>query len=101
MITLHIDPKFSIQVETSQFEPPTVRIVNPAGVPIPIDEPLFLLRARDRNALALIERYREVCTDDGCTDYQLSGIDNRIVAFREFAKKHPDRMKQPGITRGM
>jgi trehalose-6-phosphate synthase len=79
---------------------PTIEIVNPAGVPIPIDEPLLLFRARDRHVLAMLQRYRELCVLDGCTDYHLKGIDNRLEAFRRFREEHPERMKQPGITEG-
>ncbi len=87
----HIDPKYRIEGN---------EILNLTGVPIPEDEPLILFRARDRNALKMLIYYRELCTLDGCTDFHMRGIDNRIDAFGEFRDIHPDLMKQPGITRG-
>jgi len=86
-----LDPKYQIVNET---------IVNNAGVPIPEDEPLILFRARDRNALAMLRHYRLLCEEDLCTAFHMDGIDNRIAAFAEFKHLHPERMKQPGITRG-
>jgi hypothetical protein len=52
------------------------------------------------NEIRKAESYRKACIADGCTDYHLKGMDDRIEAFRQFAEEHPDRMKQPGITRG-
>ncbi len=75
-------------------------IVNQSGVPIPDDEPLILFRARDRLALLALRHYHRLSQVDGCTDFKLDGITNRIEAFEAFAKEHPERMKQPGITRG-
>ena len=37
----------------------------------------------------------------GSTDFHMEGIQNRIDAFKKFRREHPDRMKQPGITRGL
>lgn len=87
-----IDPKFRIEGD---------QILNAAGRPIPEDEPLFLLRAKDRHALDTLEYYRTLCAQDHCTDYHLQGIEDRILAFDQFRLKHPERMKQPGSTRGL
>lgn len=96
-----IDPKYAMEiVDHGQCEPPGIRIVNLAGVPVPDDEPLILFRARDRNALDMLRFYRAICRTDGCTDFHLRGIDNRIEAFEQFAISQPGRMKQPGITEG-
>lgn len=67
---------------------------------IPRDEPVFLFRARDKFALATLQYYCERCAIDGCTDEHMEGIHEAAEAFAEFAEKHPERMKQPGITRG-
>ena len=96
MHNVQIDPKYSIRVNADySFE-----IVNPSGVPIPDDEPLILFRARDYLAVPMLEHYFKLAVADGCTDYHLTGIHNRIEAFRRFAAGHPERMKQPGVTRG-
>ena len=88
---LKIDPKYSVVGD---------QIVNLAGVPIPEDEPLILFRARDRHAARMLHYYRDLCSQDGCTEFQMRGITNRVDAFEAFRQEHPDRMKQPGITKG-
>lgn len=70
------------------------------GEVIPLDEPLFLLRARDRLALRLLEEYKRLSREDGCNDYHFEHLDKDIEAFRRFREEHPERMKQPSITRG-
>lgn len=71
------------------------------GQAIPQEEPLALFRARDYLALPLLEHYRKLCAADGCTDFQLKQIDELIRRFSQFASDYPERMKQPGITRGL
>lgn len=87
-----IDPKFHIEDDN------IVKTSN--GDPIPDDEPIMLFRARDRNALNMLHYYATLCMEDGCNDFQMEGIKNRIDAFEKFKQCHSDRMKQPGITRG-
>ncbi len=70
------------------------------GEPVPENEPLFILRGRDRLALATIERYYELCGADGRTDFQLDAVLVAHSKFKDFIKAHPERMKQPGITKG-
>lgn len=70
------------------------------GVPIPDDEPVILFRGRDRLALPMLRFYRQLCADDGCTDFQLRSMDDMIQKFANFADNSPT-MKQPGITLGM
>jgi hypothetical protein len=95
-----IDPKFHI--ETNEAGEQSIAIVKTSnGEPIPDDEPLILFRARDRLALETVWYYRRLCEADGCTEFQLAGMNDRIAAFEQFAKEHPERMKQPGITRGL
>ncbi len=99
-----IDPKFHIEWKAGA-QPGILddfAIVKTSnGDPIPDDEPLILFRARDRNAVLMLLEYRRLCVADGCNDFQLDGIDDRIAAFVEFKTAHPERMKQPGITRGL
>ena len=45
--------------------------------------------------------YRETCRHTGCTDFHMDGIKNRLDAFNQFVVDHPERMKQPGLTRGL
>lgn len=72
------------------------------GDSIPADEPTMIFRARDRDALyGAIIPYLNRCINDGCTREHRDGIHDRMEAFDHFATDHPDRMKQPGITRGL
>jgi hypothetical protein len=70
------------------------------GEIVPLDEPLFLVRARDRLAIPLLRHFRELCVADGCNDYMLGLTDHTIAQFELFANLYPERMKQPGVTRG-
>ena len=92
-----IDPKYAMEVINGD----PVLVKASTGEAIPRDEPLILFRARDRHASAMLRYYRDLCQQDVCTDFHMAGIDNRIAAFEAFAKDNPERMKQPGITRGL
>jgi hypothetical protein len=70
------------------------------GEILPLDEPKLLFRARDWLALPALRHYRELAVADGCNDYLLGLLDENIADFERFANEHPERMKQPGITRG-
>jgi hypothetical protein len=70
------------------------------GEKIPHDEPTFLIRGRDWLALKGLRAYRQISIQDQCNDFHIGGIDDAIEAFEEFARAYPERMKQPGITRG-
>ena len=87
-----IDGKFRIEGE---------KIISSSGNrEIPVGEPLFLLRAKDRNAIATLTAYRKLCIADSCFPEHLEGIDAAITAFATFSEHHPELMKQPGSTRG-
>lgn len=70
------------------------------GQRVPDDEPVVILRGRDRLALRTLEYYEKLAEEDGCTQWFLEKLDPPIQAFAKFADEHPERMKQPGITRG-
>ncbi len=71
------------------------------GQEIPDHEPTILFRGRDHLALPMLTFYRQLCIDDGCTDYQMESMDEMIRRFKVFAEEHPEVMKQPGVTRGL
>ena len=71
------------------------------GQAIPHDEPTILFRGRDYLAVPMLIRYREMCIADGCNDFQLTQVTELIQRFADYAKDHPEVMKQPGITRGL
>jgi len=100
MILRQIDNKFSI--ETDSLEMVKTRIIKSGtGEAIPDDEPLFLLRARDKLAIPLLLMYKILCEQDNCTMYQMDMLEQSINKFALFKKYFPERMKQPGITRGL
>lgn len=70
-----------------------------SGEAIPKDEPLFLLRGRDHVAYNAITAYLSECEESGCNELHLAGIGQVRDRFAQFAIDHPERMKQPGITR--
>ncbi len=88
-----IDGKHHLEGET------IVKTGNGQSIDLSI-EPVILFRGRDKLALPMLEYYRQMCVADGCTEYQLKTMDDRIRLFREFAESSPT-MKQPGITRGL
>lgn len=67
---------------------------------LPESEPLFLIRARDRLAVPLLRLFRQLMVDDNCNDYILGLTDQMIDEFEKFRREHPEKMKQPGVTRG-
>ena len=68
------------------------RIVNrTTGKPVPDDEPLFIFRAQDRNAVVALQAYKDTCTSP---DHRFV-VQRRIDDFMRFAAEHPDRMKEP------
>lgn len=67
---------------------------------IPEDEPVFLLRAHDPQALPVLEEYKQRCTDYGSPEEHVLGVDAQIARFANFMAEHPDRMKAPGTEAG-
>jgi len=68
------------------------------GEAIPSDEPVFILRARDRLALQVLRFYLQVARDSACVDQHIAGCERAVRAFELFQQGNPKRMKQPGIT---
>lgn len=67
-------------------------LVNRAtGEPIPDDEPVFVLRAKDWCALPALMAYSELVTDDA----HRRAVEARIEQFREFSETHSREMKLP------
>lgn len=70
------------------------------GEVVPDDEPVIVLRARDRLTLPTMLVYEILAKLDGCNDWFMERITPALDGLREFQKDHPERMKQPGITKG-
>lgn len=86
-----IDEKFSVDGDKI--------IKTGTGEEVPESEPTILYRGRDRLALPMLRYYRELCANDGATDYQLESMDRMIKKFEDYAAANPT--KQPGITKGL
>ncbi len=61
------------------------------GVPVPDDEPLFILRAQDKNTLPVLLAYHIICQDLS----HKANVVKSIKDFQTFQNKHPERMKEP------
>lgn len=82
--------------EDRKFKFENGRFVNRvSGEEIPDDEPVIIFRARDRHALPLLRAYVSMVDDE----HHRAAVLDRIDEFRQFAREHPERMKEPGITR--
>lgn len=70
------------------------------GEPIPEDEPIFILRARDNLAIELLRSYDTLSRIAGCNDFHLNMLFQTREKFSTFARENPEKMKQPSITKG-
>ena len=61
------------------------------GVGIPDDEPIFILRAKDKHAIETLRFYSTMVESNTLT----GSIDERILCFIEFSHRNTDRMKEP------
>lgn len=60
-------------------------------VPVPEDEPLFILRAKDRNALPALLAYLTICD---ILEHRQE-VQKAVLDFKEFTRLHPDKMSEP------
>lgn len=59
--------------------------------PIPDNEPLFILRAKDRKALSTLVAYNMILDNLE----QKAEVTKSINDFREFQEKNPEKMQEP------
>lgn len=80
------EPKYTVDGDS---------IVNRASCQsIPADEPVFIMRARDKFAAGAIYNYALDCPPGPHREAVLKRFDD----FSSFAKQHPARMKTPDTT---
>lgn len=65
------------------------------GTPVPDDEPLMLFRGRDKLLLELLNRYAELCRDNGSPPEQLEKLQKQVDTIKTWQAAHPDRLKIP------
>lgn len=85
-LTLAQSPKYTTSQKDGRI------VVRATGKPIPDDEPIFILRARDLSAEGALETYFQ--SIDMGTPHE-HAVRLVIRAFEAFAAKHKDRMKEP------
>lgn len=61
------------------------------GVPIPADEPIFILRAKDELAAQALAYYLTMVA----TEQHKDAVKHRMDDFTAFRLNNPDRMKAP------
>ncbi len=66
-----------------------------SGEAIPDDEPVIIFRARDKHAIGVLAFYRELVGDP----HHREAIDDRLAEFLAYRNAHPERVKEPGVTR--
>lgn len=86
-LTVDQEPKFGIRNN---------RLYNRAtGVFIPEDEPVFIMRGKDRNAGFFISDYAHHVANPN----HAAAVRERVVQFYQFSQDHPERMKEPDTAR--
>lgn len=91
------DAKYGVLIEPHHIDEKILLANLKTGMPIPNDEPVFILRGQDSLALVAIETYCRSVTDNSTTVNERSGptAHAAFMAFQRFAQEHPDRMKMP------
>ncbi|MGH3427736.1 MAG: hypothetical protein ACRDQZ_09250 [Mycobacteriales bacterium] len=69
------------------------------GQAVPDDEPLFILRGRDKFALYTMIGYVELCVQFGVPQDRLDDLGKKVEQFRKF-RAESDTVKLPGSTHG-
>ena len=78
------EPKYDCNMQGQIFNRTT-------GKFIPDEEPIFILRAKDKNAALLLAHYKKLCFHET----HKNAINNRLHDFVAFANEYPERMKEP------
>ena len=81
-----------MNINSGKYKIENNQIVNiQTGIPIPADEPVFILRAQDINAPEIIAEYSERCTNP-----ELAGATEELAkSFFDWQQKNEDRIKVP------
>ena len=83
------DPKYSIEVD---MDAGTARLVNASThEPIPVDEPMFMMRARDVHAVPTLAHYMTLCREEE----QRFAVHRHITTFMSYRDAHVGIMKEP------
>lgn len=72
-----------------------VTVENEPGNPFGEDEPVFIIRARDKSALRAIDYYGEAAAEAGASIEFLGLVGEVHGFFRHWQATHPDLVKVP------
>lgn len=64
-------------------------------VPISEDEPVFLVRSKDRFAMDILRVYHDLCVKAALPVAQLESLSRVDAEIRDWRLKHADRVKNP------
>ena len=79
------EPKYDVDARSG-------RIFNrTTGENIPENEPVMILRAKDKNAAMAIAYYKKLCSNKNHAKI----IKGRLHDFVEFSHNYPEKMKEP------
>lgn len=82
--------------EDRKFKFEEGRFVNRvSGEAIPDDEPVILFRARDNHAIPTLLAYLDMVADP----HHRQAVMDRLEEFSSYRAAHPERLKEPGVTR--
>jgi hypothetical protein len=62
---------------------------------IPDDEPVIVVRARDKNSAPLISAYWELCKRGGSPQFHLDLVEQTYKRFTDWQEAHPDQVRTP------
>jgi len=57
--------------------------------------PVFILIAKDKNAVDILTDYYNSCVDNGCSEKHTEGILDKIHEFELWQAQNPKQIKQP------
>ncbi len=90
-------PAFVREIDGKYATDSTGQIVKRAtGEVLPVDEPLFMFRAKAELAVDVLMEYRKICIASNCDFLHIVGVEAAINKFGDFRVNHPERMKKPG-----
>ena len=58
------------------------------------DEPIFILRAQDKNAAHALAYYRKLCANP----FYQTEVDKLLFEFVSFAHMHPELIEEPNVS---
>jgi hypothetical protein len=62
---------------------------------IPDDEPVIVIRARDRNACPVISAYHDLCERNGSPQFHLDLIEQTYTRFADWQEANPELVRTP------